>query len=74
MATKATPAAALEHVHNATDDPPVIRSLDAANIGRQMRLDPRPLFVAQPEQISAHESFPQYESLSYCWGRRINEF
>jgi hypothetical protein len=51
-------AAALEHMYDATDDAPVIRSLDAAYIGRQLRLDPRPLFVAQPEQIPAHHSSP----------------
>jgi hypothetical protein len=39
-----------------------------------MRLNPCPLFVAQPEQISTHKSFPQYESISYCRGGRINEF
>jgi hypothetical protein len=32
------------------------------------------LFVAQPEQMFAHQSFPQYESISYCPGRKINEF
>jgi hypothetical protein len=32
------------------------------------------LLVAQPEQISAHQSFPQYESISYCRREKINEF
>ena len=67
-------ATALEHMHNAANDAPIVRSLDAAYICWQMRLNPRPLFVAQPEQIPAHQPFPQYESLSYCRGRRINEF
>src|SRR6202158_1007574 len=68
-------AATLEHMHNPADHAPVIHSLDAAHIRRQMRLNPCPLLVAQPEQISAHESFPpQYESISYCRGGKINEF
>jgi hypothetical protein len=51
-------AATLEHVHDPADHTSVICSLDAAHIRRQMRLNPRPLFVAQPEQIPAHESSP----------------
>jgi hypothetical protein len=51
-------AAAPEHVHDPADHAPVICSLDAAYIRRQMRFNPCPLFVAQPEQISAHQSFP----------------
>jgi hypothetical protein len=61
-------------MYDATDDAPVVRSLDAAHIGRQMRLNPHPLFVAQPKQIPVHQCFPQYESLSYCRDRTINEF
>ena len=72
--TIAPAAATLEHVHDPADHAPVICSLDAAHIRRQMRLNPCPLFVAQPEQISAHESFPQYESISYCRPGKINEF
>src|SRR5882672_9784474 len=52
-------ATALENMHDAAYDAPVINSLDATNIRRQVRLDPCPLFVAQPEQIPAHESLPQ---------------
>jgi len=53
-------------MHDAANDAAVIYSLDAANIRRQVSLDPPPLFVAQPEQIPAHQSLPQYESVSYC--------
>ena len=35
--------ATLEHMHDTADDAPVVRSLDAAHIRRQLRLDPRPL-------------------------------
>src|SRR5713101_950863 len=51
-------AATFERVHDPADHAPVICSLNAAHIRRQMRLNPCPLFVAQPEQISAHESSP----------------
>jgi hypothetical protein len=56
------------------DHAPVIRSLDAAHIRRQMRLNSRPLLVTQPEQISAHQYFPQYESKSYCGAQRLMSF
>src|SRR6185312_5504675 len=46
--------AALQHVHDAADDPPVIDPLLAPNVGRQMRLDPRRLLIAQPKQVAAH--------------------
>ena len=56
--TIAPAAAALEHVHDPADHAPVIRALDTTHILRQMRLNPCPLFVAQPEQIPAHQFFP----------------
>jgi hypothetical protein len=40
-------------MHDPADDPPIVNPLDAANIGRQMRLDPCPLLVVQPKQIAA---------------------
>jgi hypothetical protein len=49
---------ALENMHNAADDAAIIYPLDTAHIRRQMRLNSRPLFVAQPEQISAHHPSP----------------
>jgi hypothetical protein len=45
-------------VYDSADHAPIIGTFDTAHICRQMRLDPCPLFVAQPEQISAHQSFP----------------
>src|SRR5215207_8036233 len=67
-------AAALENMHDAADHTPVVHTLDPAHIPRQMRLNPRPLLVAQPEQLPAHRTFSQCESISYCPGRKINEF
>jgi hypothetical protein len=46
-------------MHDAADDAAIVHAFDAPYIRRQMRLDPRPLFVAQPEQLPAPESFPQ---------------
>jgi hypothetical protein len=45
-------------MHDPTDHTPIVGSLDATHIRRQMRLNPRPLVVAQPEQIPAHQLFP----------------
>src|ERR1700686_2679587 len=49
-------ASTLEHVHDPADHAPVIYSLDAAHIRRQMWFNPCPLLVAQPKQPSAHQS------------------
>jgi hypothetical protein len=45
-------------VHDPTDYAAVIGALDTTHILRQMRLNPCPLLIAQPEQISAHQPFP----------------
>jgi len=45
-------------VHDSADDPAIINPLNPANVGRQMRLNPRPLLVAQPKQILAHDPDP----------------
>jgi len=45
-------------VHYPAYHAPVIGALDTTYILRQMRLNPRPLLVAQPEQIPAHQFFP----------------
>ena len=61
-----TPAAtALQHMDDAADDAPIVRSLDTSNIGRQMRLDPLPLLIAQPKQVLAHDPDPPNESSPY---------
>jgi hypothetical protein len=49
-------------MHNAADDPTVVRALNASHIGRQMRFDPLPLFIAEPKQVLAHIPIPQSES------------
>jgi hypothetical protein len=36
-------------MHNAADNAPVVLALDASHVRRQVRLDPQPLFVAQPK-------------------------
>jgi hypothetical protein len=51
-------AAALENVYDPADNPAIISPLHAANVSRQVRLDPSPLFVAQPKQIPAHDPDP----------------
>jgi hypothetical protein len=43
---------------DAADDPTIIYSLHAADICRQMRLDPLPLLIAHPEKIPAHDLDP----------------
>jgi hypothetical protein len=45
-------------VHDATDDPAIIYSLDPPYIRRQLRLDPPPLLIAQPKQVRAHDPNP----------------
>jgi hypothetical protein len=45
-------------VYDAADDATIIYSLHTANICRQMRLDPLPLLVAQPEKVPAHDPDP----------------
>jgi hypothetical protein len=42
-------ATTLEYVHDAADHAAIVLPLDASNIRRQVRLDPLPLFVAQPK-------------------------
>jgi hypothetical protein len=60
---------------DAADDPTIIYSLHAADICRQMRLDPLPLLIAHPEKIPAHDPDPlENESESYSQLSRINEF
>jgi hypothetical protein len=59
LAGNRTNAAALENAHDAADHAAIVCSLDAAHIRRQMRLDPNLFFIAQPEQIAAHEFSPK---------------
>ena len=49
-------------MHDAADDTPIVRSFDPSHIGRQTRLDPPPLLIAQPEKVPAHHPDPPNES------------
>jgi hypothetical protein len=42
-------------VHDAADDAAIVHPLDAPDIRWQARLDPLPLLIAQPKQVSAHD-------------------
>jgi hypothetical protein len=60
---------------DAADDPTIIYSLHAADICRQMRLDPLPLLIAHPERFLRMIPIPsKNESESYSQLSRINEF
>jgi hypothetical protein len=50
--------AALQHVHDAADDPAIVHSFDAPDIRRQVRFDPLPLRIVQPKQVPAHDPNP----------------
>jgi hypothetical protein len=65
---------------DAADDAPVIRSLDTSHICRQIRFDPLPLLIAQPEKVLAHDPNPP-DRIRYPWNQdylaaaaKINEF
>jgi hypothetical protein len=56
-------------MHDPADDPPIISPLYAPNVGRQMRLDPRPLLVAQPIQVRAHDPDPLPKRIKIVWNQ-----
>ena len=62
-------AAAFQHMHDAADDAPIVRSLHASNVRRQVWLDPFPLLVTQPKQVLAH--VPDAPNESNPYGIRI---
>jgi hypothetical protein len=41
-------------MQNAADHPPIIDPLLAAHVAWQMRFDPTPLLIVQPEQVASH--------------------
>jgi len=45
-------------MNDPADHPAIVNPRNAAHTGRKMRLDPSPLFVAQPKQILAHDPDP----------------
>jgi hypothetical protein len=56
-------------MHNPTDHAPIVHSIDASHIPRQMRFDPLPLLIAQPKQVLAHA--PDLSNESRPYGIRI---
>jgi hypothetical protein len=52
-------------MHDAANDPPIIRPLHASNVCRQMRLNSIPLLIAQPKEVLSHDSGPPNESDRY---------
>ena len=51
-------ASALEDMYDAADHAAIVLALDAAHIRRQVRLDPNPLLITQPNQVLAHDPDP----------------
>ena len=51
-------ASRAQYVHNAAQNPPIIFALRSTLIGRQMRIDFHPLFVAEPKQALIHRLAP----------------
>jgi hypothetical protein len=45
-------------MHDAANDPAIVRPLDAPDIRRQIRFDPLPSLIAQPKQVPAHDPNP----------------
>jgi uncharacterized protein len=52
-------------MHDAANDAPIIRPLNASHVCRQMRLNPIPLLIAQPKEILSHDPGPPNESDRY---------
>jgi hypothetical protein len=44
----------LHHMHDPTQNPPIITALGTRLIGWQMRLDFRPLLIGEPKQVRVH--------------------
>ena len=56
--TVAPSSAALKHVNDTADDASIIIARRAGLVRWQMRLDPSPLLVIEPEQPSTHRNLP----------------
>jgi hypothetical protein len=67
-------------MHDPADDAAIVHPLNTTNIRWQMRLNPSPLLVAQPKQISPHDPDPlptnqnRMESGLSCCSTTIIEF
>jgi hypothetical protein len=55
-------------MHDATDNAPIVCTLDASHIRRQMRLNPLPLLIAQPKQVLPHGPDPP-KRISCIWNQ-----
>jgi hypothetical protein len=61
-------------VNDAADDPTIIGPFHPAHIGRQMGLNTFPLLIAQPEQISAHQSSSNTNQYRIVSAERLMSF
>jgi hypothetical protein len=52
-------------MHDAANDAPIIRPLNASHTCRQMGLNPIPLLIAQPKEVRPHDPDPSNESGLY---------
>jgi hypothetical protein len=59
-------------MHDAADNAAVVGSLNTPHIRGQVRLDPLPLLIAQPEQISAHDPDPFQNRIRIVLSERRN--
>jgi len=66
------PAARLENVNNAADDPPVVLPSLARRVVGKMRLDRRPLLIGKPKWIT-HASKPPQSSFKALNQLNVNE-
>jgi hypothetical protein len=57
---------------DAANDPTIVLSLHTANVSRQVRLDPLPLLLAQPKQISAHDPILPQKRISIVLSAQKN--
>jgi hypothetical protein len=56
-------------MHDPADHPAIVNPLDATYIRRQMRLNPRPLRLAQPKQIPTHAPDPLPKRIRILWNQ-----
>jgi hypothetical protein len=62
-------------MHDPADDAAVVCPLDATDVCRQTRLNPRPLLIAQPKQIPAHGPDPFQKRIRIVLSeQKVNEF
>jgi hypothetical protein len=59
-------------MHDAADHTAVVHSFNASDIRRQAGLNPRPLFIAQPKQVPAHDPNPFPKRIGIVLSERKN--